>query len=191
MKMDDLFTEKGYTVIVDVTSNDEQVDTNFFLYSSEFDYKLILSLFRLVKNEALNEKVVEDANDTFKNVSNALFQNFNLQSLNENKSLRDAIQRHIEELRKYDFYLPSDLVPDDKKGITKNEVGSYLCNIESLAEIFKNTIKLLRDKKIEFWNALLSEYNKDREGFDLVFRTKEGRRQDDIDRISRGEIPLR
>jgi len=191
MKMDDLFTEKGYTVIVDVTSNDEQVDTNFFLYSSEFDYKLILSLFRLVKNEALNEKVVEDANDTFKNVSNALFKNFNLQSLNENKSLRDAIQRHIEELRKYDFYLPSDLVPDDKKGITKNEVGSYLCNIESLAEIFKNTIKLLRDKKIEFWNALLSEYNKDREGFDLVFRTKEGRRQDDLDRVSRGEIPLR
>ena len=189
--MDDLFTEKGYTVIVDVTSNDEQVDTNFFLYSSEFDYKLILSLFRLVKNEALNEKVVEDANDTFKNVSNALFKNFNLQSLNENKSLRDAIQRHIEELRKYDFYLPSDLVPDDKKGITKNEVGSYLCNIESLAEIFKNTIKLLRDKKIEFWNALLSEYNKDREGFDLVFRTKEGRRQDDLDRVSRGEIPLR
>ena len=191
MKMDDLFTEKGYTVIVDVTSNDEQVDTNFFLYSSEFDYKLILSLFRLVKNEALNEKVVEDANDTFKNVSNALFKNFNLQSLNENKSLRDAIQRHIEELRKYDFYLPSDLVPDDKKGITKHEVGSYLCNIESLAEIFKNTIKLLRDKKIEFWNALLSEYNKDREGFDLVFRTKEGRRQDDLDRVSRGEIPLR
>jgi hypothetical protein len=134
---------------------------------------------------------VEDFNDKFENVSEELFQNFNLKSLNENGSLRDTIQRHIEELGKYNFYLPSDLVPDDKKGITKNEVGFYSCNIDILAEIFKNTMKALRDKKIEFWNALLTEYNKDRNGFDLVFRTKEERRQDDIDRISCGEIPLR
>ena len=135
-----IFSESGYTVNIEVSKDDKKVDDNFLLYSSEFDYKLILSLFRLVKNETLKEKVVEDTNDKFENVSNALFQNFNLQSLNENESLIDAIQRHIEELGKYNFYLPSDLVPDDKSGIIRNEVGSYLCNIEILAEIFKNTI---------------------------------------------------
>ena len=189
--MGNIFSEDGYAVNIKVSKDDKWVMSNFMLGATEVIYKIALSLFELVKNERISERYVEDVNDKFENVSDALFQNFNLESLNKDGSLRDAIQRHIEELGKYDFYLPSDLVPDDKKGILKNEVGSYLCNIEILAEIFKNTIKSLRDKKIEFWNALLSEYNKDREGFDLVFRTNEGRRQDDIDRISRGEIPLR
>jgi hypothetical protein len=189
--VNDIFSENGYTINVEVSKDDKWVQSNFMLGATGVIYKIVLSLFDLVKNERISERYVEDGTDTFENVSDALFQNFNLQSLNKDGSPIDAIQQHIEELRKYNFYLPSDLVPDDKKGISKNEVGFYSCNIDFLAEIFKNTIKSLRDKKIEFWNALLTEYNKDREGFDLVFRTNEGRRQDDLDRISHGQIPLR
>jgi hypothetical protein len=161
------------------------------LGTTESEYKIVLGFFELLKNQMVFERDVEDRSDIFENISNVLFNRFSLRSLNKNESLLDAIKQLIEELGKYDFFIPSELVPDDKNGLIKDEFGSYSCNIDVLAEIFKNTMKSLRDKKIEFWNALLSEYNKDRAGFDLVFRTNEGRRQDDINRISRGEIPLR
>ena len=187
----DIFSENGYAVNIEVSKDDKWVMSNFMLGANELEYKIVLGFFELLKNERVIERDVEDSSDTFGNASNALFQNFNLRSFNKDGSLKDAIKQHIEELGKYNFYLPSDLVPDDKSGLTKNDVGFYSCNIDVLADIFKKTMKSLRDKKIEFWNALLTEYNKDREGFDLVFRTTEGRRQDDLDRVSRGEIPLR
>ncbi|MBY9017487.1 MAG: hypothetical protein KGD66_01535 [Candidatus Lokiarchaeota archaeon] len=52
-------------------------------------------------------------------------------------------------------------------------------------------METLREEKIEFWKSVLEEYNKDREGYNLVFRTKSARQEDDLDRVSRGEIPLR
>jgi len=186
-----IFSENGYAVNIEVSKDDKWVMSNFMLGANELEYKIILSLFELVKNELISERDVEDSSDTFGNISDSLFKRFSLRSLNKDGSLQDAIKQRIEELGKYNFYLPKNLVPDDKCGITKNDVGSYYCNIDLLANIFKKTMKSLRDKKIEFWNALLTEYNKDKEGYDLVFRTTEGRRQDDLDRVSRGEIPLR
>jgi len=187
----DIFSEDGYAVNIKVSKDDKWVMSNFMLGANELEYKIVLGFFELLKNERVIERDVEDSSDTFGNISNALFQRFNLQSLNKDGSLQDAIKQRIEELGKYDFYLPKNLVPDDKSGIAKNDVGSYSCNIDVLADIFKKTMKSLRDKKIQFWKALLTEYNKDREGYDLVFRTKSERQEDDLDRVSRGEIPLR
>ena len=187
----DIFSENGYAVNIKVSKDDKWVMSNFMLGATEDVYKVILGFFELIKNERISERDVEDNSDTFGNISNALFQNFNLKSLNSNGSLEEAIKKRIEELGKYNFYLPKDLVPDDKSGLTKNDVGFYDCNIDLLADIFKKTMKSLRDKKIEFWKSVLAEYDKDREGYDLVFRTKRARQNDDLDRVSRGEIPLR
>ncbi|MHA1376646.1 MAG: hypothetical protein ACTSR7_20385 [Promethearchaeota archaeon] len=180
-----------YNVYLKVTDDqDQKIDWHFSFKKSKKTYKTIETFFTLIMGEGLKDHYAENVSDTFENVIEVLFQNFDSKSLNRNGSLEEAINQHIRTLEKDVFYLPDGLVDEFKDKLIQEESGQYWCGLNTLAEIFKRSMKSLRDEKIQFWNKFLELYRKNQEAYDLEFRTKEKRHQDDLDRISRGEIPL-
>jgi hypothetical protein len=49
-------------------------------------------------------------------------------------------------------------------------------------------LKSLRDEKIRFWKRVFEMYKKDKEAYDLEFRTKQTRRKKDLDKFSKIDI---
>lgn len=182
------FTKKAYKITIeafDQENQDRPVQWKFYLDLSELGYKLMFDLFDLVKDAVLSDSYVKYLDNEFEKVLEVLFQWFNLESLNEHGSLENAIKQHIRKLKEYIFYLPKNLIGKIKDKVTQNESGFHYCNLETLATIIKNAIKSLRDEKIQFWNKIFQLYKKDKEAYDLEFRTKATRHKKDLNRASK------
>ncbi len=187
------FTEGAYKVSITAESSHSHRDLSineswaFVHHVSKLCRKIFFGLFNLIKNEALTDNYSQESEDDFGNIVNTLFKNFGLDDLNESRSLENSLNNHLSELQEYKFYLPSDLV----EGVHQNaltplkfDIG-YEGDLELTIRCIKDVLKSLRDEKIGFWKTLIKEYGRDKEGYDLGFRTISLRQEKDLDRASK------
>ncbi|MBY8991271.1 MAG: hypothetical protein KGD58_11000 [Candidatus Lokiarchaeota archaeon] len=189
-RQNSVFTRHAYNVNLTVEDGSENLivpEKWIFAYNvSGLSRELFFGLFDLVKNQSLSENYVEDIEDEFGNLINVLFQKFNLDHLDDQGSLEGSIEKYISKLNDFIFFLPKSLVKEKKEGLSSLEFDiGYEGNIDTIAEYFKERLKSLREEKVSFWKRLFEEYKKDKEGYDLGFRTKRIRFDKDLDRASK------
>ena len=181
-----IFTRKTFNIYLKVTdSKDQKIHWQFSLNVSEQGYRAIKDFFTLIMGEVLKDHHANNDSDDFSNISRVIFRRFNMSSLNECDSLEEVIKRYIQNLKEYTFFLPTGLTEYNENKTVKSEIDRDYYDLSVLVEIFKNTMRSLRDEKIEFWNRIFQLYQKDKEAYDLDFRTKHLRREKDLDRASK------
>jgi len=186
-----LFTEIIYDIYLKVQQEIPVPDRySSALHVSELSRKIIFGLFSLVASESLKYNYTDNIDDKFGNIINVLFQKFEMESLNGRGSLENAIDEYIHQLEEKVFFIPSIFFENekflDKKkyNLEHDEIGRNFGKLDTLAKIFIDVVKSLREEKIAFWKKFLEEYKKDKEGYDLEFRTKAKRFHKDLDRFS-------
>lgn len=158
---------------------------------SRLSHKVFFSLFSLIASESLKDNYTNSIDDVFGNIIDLLFRRFNLDHLDDKGSLEDSIKGYLQGLGEYLYFLPSDLVELVKfeSGLTSLEFDiGYEGDLDSVMECIREILKSLRDEKIEFWKKVLEKYKEDKEAYDLEFRTKQTRRQSDLDKFSKIDI---
>ncbi len=192
MKQNKLFTDEGFNVFIEVFFKGQQDMSKSLpsLNASEFECKVLVAIFDLIRSAALSAKHVQDVEDVFGNVSNALFTHFNLDNLDKQGRLEGSIKEYIRKLKEYNYFIPNELVElsENKDNLKKFEgIGyeSYEGDLESVVDIFRNVLKSLRDEKVAFWNGILEQYNEDKEAYDLEFRTTSTRHKKDLEWVSK------
>ena len=195
MKQNKLFTDEGFNVFLRVFFKDQEDMSKSLpsLNTSDLECKVLVGVFDLIRSAALSANHVQDVEDVFGNVSNALFTHFNLDNLDEQGHLESSIKEYIQKLKKYNFFLPNELVElsENKDNLKKFEgVGfeSYEGDLESVVDIFRDVLKSLRGENIEFWKGILEQYNEDKEAYDLEFRTTSTRHKKDLEWVSKIDI---
>ena len=189
-----LFTDHAYDINLEVVGDRQDLQFpekySFTQHVSELSRKIFFAFFNLVASESLKDNYSESFGDKFGNIVNVLFQRFSLDQLDEHNSIEGSIEDYISELKEYSFFLPKIFL-DNKNFLDKSnynlrhdEFSFYSCDLDTLARIFKDVLKLLRDEKITFYKRLFEEYKKDKEGYDLEFRTKATRFKKDLDKFS-------
>ncbi|KKK40928.1 hypothetical protein LCGC14_0949350 [marine sediment metagenome] len=181
------FTDRAYNISIRVSNHDDlPINERFGDTSdvSELSRTVLFSLFTLFAGESLKDNYAEDINEEFKNVSGVLYPNFNLENLDEHGSLGSGIEDFIRDLKEYRFYVPKSLAERRKDELTPLEFDiGYKGDLESVLNCVGDTLKALRDEKISFWTSVLEVYRKDKEAFDLEFRTKHIRADKDYERF--------
>lgn len=186
---DSLFTNLSFNI--NITIDDDQdgpppLEKWAFAYHvSELSRRAFFALFKLLKNEALKIKYVDDICNEFGNFVNVLFQRFNSGDLDKRGSIEDSLQNYINNLKDYNYYIPKNMVNLGKHQIEPNDVGVYYDELETVITIFRDILRTLRDEKIMFWEKLFEEYKKDKEGYDLGFRTIVTRQEKDLENASK------
>ncbi|UCC18271.1 MAG: hypothetical protein JSV62_09135 [Promethearchaeota archaeon] len=189
-----LFTSRAYDVNLEVAGDPQDLQFpekySFTQHVSELSRKGFFAFFNLVASEALKDNYTDNIEDEFGSIVNVLFQRFKLDQLDDQGSIEGSIKEYILELEKYIFFLP-DIFLNSKifldrtnYNLSPNESGSYYCDLETLAKILLDVLRLLREEKIAFWKRFLEEYKKDKEGYDLGFRTVATRFNKDLDKFS-------
>ena len=85
------------------------------------------------------------------------------------------MDRYIKDLEKFEFYIPEDL--SGKKRVSKQGINEVL-------KYFEESLRAMREEEIIFWKRLFEQYKKDKEGYNLEFRTTATRFKKDLDRFS-------
>lgn len=187
---DNISPERQYNITFEVTNDEQKVAKFLGSYNhSGFSCNILAGFFELVKNEALKHHFINDEEKEFKNISGILYSHFKLEDTNESGTLEDTIKEFIEDLESKEFYIPSELVGENKDGLTDlgSDVGLeyYFCQLDILLSKIKFAIKSLRDEKLEFWNNLLIKYREDKEAFDYEFKMSKLRTKDMEERVSK------
>lgn len=188
------FTKRGFDISIEVTNREDlpiREKWRSTSHISELAHRFFFSLFSLVASECLKDNYTNNIEDEFGNLSSTLFKNFNLDNLDSKGSVKDSIKERIQELKKYTFFLPNDLVELTNR---KNNLASldfdigYKGDLDSVIACIGDILRSLRDEKIAFWKEILEKYKEDKEAYDLEFRTKHTRRKKDLDRFSKIDI---
>lgn len=188
------FTGRAYDISIKVDDYDDlpiREKWRSTSHVSELSRKAFFSLFSLVASECLKDNYTNNIEDEFGNIVDLLFKRFSLDNLDKKGSLEDSIKEYIRGMGKYLYFLPNDLVRlvKDKRGLTSLEFDTgYEGDIDSVVECIRDLLKSLRDEKIEFWKKVFEAYKGDKEAYDLEFRTKQTRRENDLDRFSKIDI---
>ena len=151
---------------------------------------MLFAFFDFIRSETLRDNYAPNLNDEFDNVVDLLFRRFNLDNLDDRGSLKSSIEKFIEELEKYHFFLPerlTDLIENRKNLVPFGTIG-YEGDLDSVLECFRKVLKALRDEKIEFWKRVFVKYKEDKEAYDLEFKTTQTRRKSDLDKFSKIDI---
>ncbi|NVM17091.1 MAG: hypothetical protein HWN80_05195 [Candidatus Lokiarchaeota archaeon] len=173
------FTKDSFTAICSITDAEGKgVKDLLSHHKSALGCKTLEGFFNLIKNEALQNSDIGDNKSEFDKISEVLYQNFELENLSGNKSLEKAIEEFIAKLNRYEYYIPEELVGEQKEGLTPLGIDYYVGSFDALNSLMSNAMKSLREEKIQFWKGLLEKYRKDKEALDYEFkmsslRTKE------------------
>ena len=173
------FTKDSFTAICSITDAEGKGVKNLFSHhKSALGCKILEGFFNVIKGEALQNSHIGDNESEFDKISTVLYQNFKLENLSGNKGLEKSIEHFIAELKHYEYYVPEELVKENKEGLTPLEINYYLGSFDTLISLMSNALKALREERIRFWNGLLEKYRKDKEALDYEFkmsklRTKE------------------
>ena len=180
------FREDFFNAICSITDAEGKGIKNLFShYNSALGCKIFEGFFDLIKNEALKKSYVGDNKSEFDKISTVLYQNFKLKNLSDNKSLEKAIEDFIVKLNLYEYYIPEELVGDNKEGLTPLGVDYYLGSFDTLNSLMSNALKALREEKIQFWKGLLEKYRKDKEALDYEFKMGKLRTKEMKERVSK------
>lgn len=184
------FKDKAYEVYIrayDQSRKDKAIDWLPSSNITHLGYKLLFAFFDFLRSTSLHDSYVQNLEDEFGNISSILFENFNLESLDEKGSLEDAIEKNIKELEEYRFFLPkslTNLIENKKNFIPYGTIG-HKAGLDSVLESFRDLLKALRDEKIEFWKRVFDMYKEDKKAFDLEFRTTQTRHKSDLEKLSK------
>ena len=80
------------------------------------------------------------------------------------------MKNFIDSLKADKFYIPEELIGDNRAELTQLDTDYYLCSLELLVSNIRNAIKSLWEEKIQFWKELLEKYRKDKEALDYEFK---------------------
>ena len=187
MKGDKLpFTEDSFTAICSITDAEgKEVKNLFSHHKSALGCKILEGFFNVIKGEALRSSHIGDNEGEFDKISDVLYQNFESKNLSGSKSLEKSIKRFIVELEHSEYYIPEELVEDNKKGLTPLEINYYFGSFDTLISLISNALKSLREEKIQFWKRLLEKYRKDKEPLDYEFKMSKLRTKEMKDRVSK------
>ena len=192
-----IFTDEAFDVSIE-TFVKGQKDTSKWLLAdktSELGCQTLTGFFNLIRVAALSYNYVQNVEDVFGNVLSVLFKKFNLGELDKQGHLGGSIKDYIQKLEEYNYYLPNELVElsDDKENLKSNlkrlefNIG-YEGDLDSVVDCFRTMLISLRGEKVEFWKRILEEYNRDKEAYDLEFRTKYRRYKKDLELVSKIDI---
>ena len=181
-----VFTEDSFTAICSITDAEgKEVKNLFSHHKSALGCKILEGFFNVIKGEALRSSHIGDNEGEFDKISDVLYQNFELKNLSGNKSLEEAIEDFIVKLNLYEYYIPEELVGDNKKGLTPLEINYYLGSFDTLISLVSNALRSLREEKIRFWKGLLEKYRKDKEALDYDFKMSKLRTKEMKERVSK------
>jgi len=171
-----LFTERLYRIFTEIFDSEglvKRLDSTKF---SQSQVRLLSNLFFIVKNAHAKRNIsIDTEKNEFEKISNVLFQTFKLEDLDDQNSIEPVLDRYIKDLKKFEFYVPEDL--SGKKGLSKQGINEVI-------KYFEESLRALREEEIIFWEKLFEEYKKDKEGYNLEFRTIATRFKKDLDRFS-------
>ena len=171
-----MFTEDSFNVICTITDAEgKEVKNLFSLNHSALGCKILEGFFNVIKGEALKNRYFDDNKSEFDKISKVLYQKFKLEDLSSSKSLERTIEDFIVELKHYEYYIPEELVEEEKEGLKPLEIDYYLGLFDTLISLISNALKSLRTEKIDFWKELLEKYRKDKEAFDYEFKMSKER----------------
>ncbi len=180
-----MFPEDSFDVICSIDDAEQkEVKKLFSLNHSALGIRILEGFFNVIKGEALKNHYIDDKTE-FDKISKALYQNFKLEDLSGNKSLEEAIKDFIVELKHCEYYIPEELVGDNKEGLSSLEIDYYLGSFDTLVSLMSNALKSLREEKIQFWKELLKKYKNDKEAFDYEFKMSQLRTKDMEERVSK------
>ena len=171
-----LFTDRLYRIFTEIFDSEglvKRLDSTKF---SQSQVRLLSNLFFIVKNAHAKRNIsIDTEKNEFEKISNVLFQTFKLEDLDDQNSIELVLDRYIKDLKKFEFYVPEDL--SGKKGLSKQGINEVI-------KYFEESLRALREEEIIFWEKLFEEYKKDKEGYNLEFRTIATRFKKDLDRFS-------
>ena len=152
-----LFAEKSYTIYARVHDYHHDKDDKALRFGSSVHISKLSAdtfwyFFNIIKDDSLRDDYLETEKNEPEMVTKILFQHFNKEILDEQKSLENAIRKYIEELGKYEFYDPDGT-------LEKISFNDLMKSIET-------KIKALKDEKIAFWERLFEVYKRDKEEYD-------------------------
>ncbi len=181
-----VFTEDSFNIIYSITDAEGKEIKNLFSHNnSALGCKVLEGFFNVIKGEALKNRYFGDNKSEFDKISEVLYQKFKIKDLSSNKSLEKPIKGFIEELEHYEYYIPEELVEENKEGLTPLEIDYYLGSFDTLISLISNALKALREEKVQFWKELLEKYRKDKEAFDYEFKMSKLRTKEVEERISK------
>ncbi len=181
-----VFTEDSFTAICSITDAEGKGVKNLFSHhKSALGCKILEGFFNVIKNEALQDGYADDYKSEFDNISRVLYQKFELKNLSGSKSLEEAIEDSIVKLNLYEYYIPDELVEDNKEGLTPLGIDYYLGSFDTLILLVSNALKSLREERINFWKILLEKYRGDKEAFDYEFKMSKLRTKEMEERASK------
>lgn len=170
------FAEKNYNVYCSFTDTEGEEIKNLVSHGkSALGCKILEGFFNLIKGEALRYSHIGNDKSVFDKISNVLYQNFNVEDISTSKSLEKAIENFIEHLKHYEYYIPEQLVENNKEGLTSLEIDYYLGSFDALISLISKALKVLREEKISFWTELLHKYREDKEALDYEFKMSKER----------------
>ena len=181
-----MFREDSFNVICSITDAEgKEVKTLFSLYNSALSCKILEGFFDLVKNEALKWSFGRDETEQFTDILGILYSQFSQEDIKKDGNLEETIKDFMDSLKTDKFYIPEELIGDNRAELTQINTDYYLCSLELLVSNMRNTIKSLREEKIQFWKELLEKYRKDKEAFDYEFKMSKLRTKEMKERISK------
>lgn len=171
-----LFTDRLYRIFTEIFDSEglvKRLDSTKF---SQSQVRLLSNLFFILKIPHAKRNIsIDTEKNEFEKISNVLFQTFKLEDLDDQNSIEPVLDRYIKDLKKFEFYVPEDL--SGKKGLSKQGINEVI-------KYFEESLRALREEEIIFWEKLFEEYKKDKEGYNLEFRTIATRFKKDLDRFS-------
>jgi hypothetical protein len=181
-----MFARDSFNVICSITDAEGKSIKNLFSHNnSSLGCKILEGFFNVIKGEALKNRYFDDNESEFDRISEVLYQKFKLENLSGNKSLEEAIEDLIVELKHYEYYIPKEIVGDNKEGLTPLEIDYYLGSFDALISLISKALKILREEKISFWTKLFNKYREDKDAFDYEFKMSKLRTKEMEERISK------
>ncbi|KKK84332.1 hypothetical protein LCGC14_2784440 [marine sediment metagenome] len=171
-----IFKHERYTVWIEAYDQQEMIRRQVLQNTPKSVLELVFDIFHIIKNGMPKDNINDDVDKSeFEKIASVLFRRFELEDLDEQKSVELAITNYIKELQKFEYYVPDNLCEEEfcKKGI------------DWIANYFKNALKSLRDEEIKFWESLFEKYQERKDDYDVEFRTKEILRKRELDYASR------
>ena len=171
-----IFKHERYTVWIEAYDQQEMIRRQVLQNTPKSVLELVFDIFHIIKNGMPKDNINDDVDKSeFEKIASVLFRRFELEDLDEQKSVELAITNYIKELKKFEYYVPDNLCEEEfcKKGI--NWIANY----------FKNALKSLREEEIRFWKRLFEKYQERKDDYDVEFRTKEILRKRELDYASR------
>ena len=122
-----MFAKDSFNAICSITDAEGKGIKNLFSHNnSALGCKTLEGFFNLIKNEALKKSYIGDNEGEFDKISEVLYQKFELEDLSSDKSLEKSIEHFIVELEHHKYYIPKELVEENKEGLTPLGIDYYL-----------------------------------------------------------------